>query len=86
MVTAASDAARAALAALDEGRPRSTPAMAPPSDAARSAAATSDAAAAALAALDVNEAEHPCRGCGKPAPPAGEEPFQRCPLCVECYE
>ena len=49
--------------------------MAAPSDAA--------SAAAALAALDVNEADHPCRGCGKPAPPAGEEPFQRCPLCVE---
>ena len=49
----------------------------------RSPAAAGDAAAAALAALDVNEAAHPCTGCGAPAPPAGEEPFQRCPLCVD---
>ena len=57
------------------------PVLAAPSDAARSAAAAT--AAAALAALDVNEEAHPCRGCGKPAPPAGEDPFQRCPLCVD---
>ena len=33
--------------------------------------------------LSPNEREHPCWGCGKPAPPLDQKPFGRCDLCAE---
>ena len=32
--------------------------------------------------LSPNEREHPCWGCGTPAPPLDQRPFLQCTLCV----
>ena len=32
--------------------------------------------------LSTNEREHPCWGCGTPAPPLDQRPFLQCTLCV----
>lgn len=32
--------------------------------------------------LSTNEREHPCWGCGTPAPPLDQKPFLQCTLCV----
>ena len=52
-----------------------------------SSSAAAPAAAAPTAAFDAlslspNEREHPCWGCGKPAPPLDQKPFGRCDLCA----
>ena len=51
-------------------------------------ASSSSSAAAPTAAFDAlslspNEREHPCWGCGKPAPPLDQKPFKQCSICVE---
>ena len=48
--------------------------------------ATSSTLEAAFAfaslSLSTNEREHPCWGCGTPAPPLDQRPFLQCTLCV----
>ena len=33
--------------------------------------------------VSIPEREHPCWGCGTPAPPPGEKEFKRCSLCLK---
>ena len=57
----------------------------PTSSGAPAAAPAVAAAANAFSALSLstNEREHPCWGCGKPAPPTDRRAFERCVTCAE---
>ena len=45
-------------------------------------AATATSNDFASLSLSRNEREHPCWGCGTPAPPLDQRPFLQCTLCV----